>query len=109
MLRGVRRVALLGATGSIGRQAIDVVASHPDLRLCALQSGSTPLDELAAAHGVEHVQVGGDPTALLERSDPDVVLNAVVGVAGGRAPRWGRVAGVTRARPNKESHVAGGE
>jgi 1-deoxy-D-xylulose-5-phosphate reductoisomerase len=45
----VRRVALLGATGSIGRQAIEVVAAHPSLRLCALQSGSTPLEELAAS------------------------------------------------------------
>ena len=56
----MKRVALLGATGSIGRQAIEIVAAHPDLELCALQSGTTPLDELAAEHGVEHVQVGGD-------------------------------------------------
>jgi 1-deoxy-D-xylulose-5-phosphate reductoisomerase len=105
----VKRVALLGATGSIGRQAIDVVAAHPDLRLCALQSGSTALDDLAAAHGVEHVQVGGDPTVLLERSDPDVVLNAIVGFAGVRATLWALEAGVTLALANKESLVAAGE
>ena len=57
----MKRVAILGATGSIGRQAIDIVATHPELELCALQSGSTPLEELAAEHEVEHVQVGGDP------------------------------------------------
>ena len=105
----MRRVALLGATGSIGRQAIEVVAAHPGLSLCALQSGSTPLDALAAEHGVEHLQVGGDPVALLERSEPDVVLNAVVGFAGVRATLWALEHGVTLALANKESLVAAGE
>ena len=50
ILPNVKRVALLGATGSIGRQAIEVVAAHPALRLCALQSGSTELAALAAAN-----------------------------------------------------------
>jgi 1-deoxy-D-xylulose-5-phosphate reductoisomerase len=109
MLSPVRRVALLGATGSIGRQAIDVVSAHPDLALCALQSGSTRLDALAAEHGVEHVQVGGDPVTLLERSAPDVVLNAVVGFAGVRATIWALEHGVTLALANKESLVAAGE
>jgi 1-deoxy-D-xylulose-5-phosphate reductoisomerase len=109
MLRGVRRVALLGATGSIGRQAIDVVAAHPELALCALQSRATPLDGLAAEQRVEHVQVGGDPVALLERSRPDVVLNAIVGFAGVEATLWALEAGVTLALANKESLVAAGE
>jgi 1-deoxy-D-xylulose-5-phosphate reductoisomerase len=108
MLRGVRRVALLGATGSIGRQAIDVVASHPELELCALQSRVTPLDDVAAAHGVDHVQVGGDPVTLLERSRPDIVLNAIVGFAGVEATLWALEAGVTLALANKESLVAAG-
>jgi 1-deoxy-D-xylulose-5-phosphate reductoisomerase len=102
-------VALLGATGSIGRQAIDVVVAHPDLELCALQSGSTPLDALAVEHGVEHLQVGGNPVSLLERSEPDVVLNAVVGFAGVRATLWSLEQGVTLALANKESLVAAGE
>ncbi len=105
----MRRVALLGATGSIGRQAIEVVAAHPELELCALQSGSTPLDALAAEHAVEHAQVGGDPLELLERSEPDVVLNAVVGFAGVRATLWALERGVTLALANKESLVAAGE
>ena len=63
----MRRVALLGATGSIGRQALEIVARNPELELCAVMSGSRPLDELAAAHGVEHAQVGGDAVELLER------------------------------------------
>lgn len=103
-----RRVALLGATGSIGRQAIEVVARSPELELCTLQSGSTPLDELAAATGVTDFQVGGDPVSLLERTSPDVVLNAVVGFAGVRATLWALENGRTLALANKESLVAAG-
>jgi len=105
----MRRVALLGATGSIGRQAIEVVATHSELELCALQSGSTPLDALATEHSVEHVQVGGDAVELLERCEPDVVLNAIVGFAGVGATLWALERGVTLALANKESLVAGGE
>ena len=43
----VKRIALLGATGSIGRQAIEVVERNPELELCALASGSSDLTELA--------------------------------------------------------------
>src|SRR5512144_540917 len=109
MLGRVKRVAILGATGSIGRQAIDVVDAHPGLTLCALQSGSTSLDGLAAEHDVSHVQVGGDALGLLERSEPDVVLNAVVGFAGVGATLWALEHGVTLALANKESLVAAGE
>ena len=105
----VKRVALLGATGSIGRQALEVVERNPELELCALQSGSTPLEALAAEHGVEHVQVGGDPTELLESCAPDIVLNAVVGFAGVRATLWALERGLTLALANKESLVAAGE
>ena len=105
----MKRVAILGATGSIGRQAIEIVAAHPELELCALQSGSTPLAELAAEHAVENAQVGGDAVRLLERSAPDLVLNAVVGFAGVRATLWTLEHGVTLALANKESLVAAGE
>ena len=71
------RVALLGATGSIGRQAVEVIAGNPALELVAATSGSTPIDGLAPL-----TQVGGDPTELLERAEPDVVLNATLGFAG---------------------------
>jgi 1-deoxy-D-xylulose-5-phosphate reductoisomerase len=105
----VRRVALLGATGSIGRQALEIVSARPDLSLCALASGSQPIDELATAHGVEHAQVGGDLTELLEAAEPDVVLNAVVGFAGVGATLWALEHGVTLALANKESLVAAGD
>ena len=76
---------MLGATGSIGRQALEVIAAAPHLSVCALAAGSHPLDELALEHGVQHVQVGGDLTELLEACEPDVVLNAVVGFGGATA------------------------
>jgi 1-deoxy-D-xylulose-5-phosphate reductoisomerase len=104
-----RRIALLGATGSIGRQALEVIAAHPELSVCALASGSKPVDELAAALGVEHVQVGGDLTALLDASEPDLVLNAVVGFAGVGATLWALEHGLTLALANKESLVAAGD
>jgi 1-deoxy-D-xylulose-5-phosphate reductoisomerase len=101
----VKRVALLGATGSIGRQAIEIVEAHPDLELCAAASGSTPLDDVDAPFKA----VGGDLTELLERAEPDVVLNAVVGFAGVHATLWALERGVDLALANKESLVAAGE
>jgi 1-deoxy-D-xylulose-5-phosphate reductoisomerase len=100
----VKRVALLGATGSIGRQAIEIVDAHPELELVAAASGSRPIDGLAPL-----TQVGGDLTELLERARPDVVLNAVVGFAGLPATLWALEHGVTLALANKESLVAAGE
>ena len=101
----VKRVALLGATGSIGRQAIEIVEAHPELELCAAASGSTPLDDVDAPLKA----VGGDLTELLERAEPDVVLNAVVGFAGVHATLWALEHGVDLALANKESLVAAGE
>ena len=101
----VKRVALLGATGSIGRQAIEIVEAHPELELCAAASGSTPLDDVDAPLK----EVGGDLTELLERAQPDVVLNAVVGFAGVHATLWALEHGVDLALANKESLVAAGE
>jgi 1-deoxy-D-xylulose-5-phosphate reductoisomerase len=100
----MRRLALLGATGSIGRQALEIVEAHPELDLVAASSGSQPIDGLAP-----HTQVGGDLTELLERTEPDVVLNAVVGFAGLPATLWALERGVTLALANKESLVAAGE
>jgi 1-deoxy-D-xylulose-5-phosphate reductoisomerase len=100
----VKRIALLGATGSIGRQALEIIDAHPELELCAASSGSTPIDGLAPL-----TQVGGDLVQLLERARPDVVLNAVVGFAGLPATLWALERGVDLALANKESLVAAGE
>jgi 1-deoxy-D-xylulose-5-phosphate reductoisomerase len=105
----VKRIALLGATGSIGRQALEIIAANRELELCALASGSADLSELAREYGVRHVQVGGDPTPLLEETAPDLVLNAVVGFAGLPATLWALERGVDLALANKESLVAAGE
>ena len=106
---GGRRIALLGATGSIGQQALAVIAADPDLSVCALASGSKSLDELAVEHGVEHVQVGGDVRDLLDVSEPDLVLNAIEGFAGVGATLWSLERGVTLALANKESLVDAGD
>jgi 1-deoxy-D-xylulose-5-phosphate reductoisomerase len=106
----VTRIALLGATGSIGRQALEVVAARPgELELCALASGSTDLGGLADELGVDLVQVGGDLTEILEAAQPDLVLNAVVGFAGIEATLWCLENGVDLALANKESLVAAGD
>src|SRR4051812_1557518 len=98
-----RRIAVLGATGSIGRQALEVIDANPELELVAASSGSTPIDGLAPL-----TQVGGDATELLEHARPDVVLNAIVGFAGIHATLWALERGVTLALANKESLVAAG-
>jgi len=100
----VKRVALLGATGSIGTQAIEVIDAHPGLELCAAASGSRPVDGLAPL-----TQTGGDLTELLERAEPDVVLNAIVGFAGLPATLWTLERGIDLALANKESLVAAGD
>lgn len=109
----MRRVALLGATGSIGLQAIDIVDAHPELELCAIAAGSRGDDarRIAAERGVRHVSVGGDPPldALVEASEPDVVLNAVVGFAGLPATLAALESGIDLALANKESLVAAGD
>jgi 1-deoxy-D-xylulose-5-phosphate reductoisomerase len=105
----MKKIAVLGATGSIGRQALEIVAAHEDLKVCALASGSQPLDELAAGHPGALTQVGGDLRELLDATRPDVVLNAVLGFAGLPATLWALETGTDLALANKESLVAAGE
>jgi len=100
----VKRVAVLGATGSIGRQAIGIIEAHPELELAAAASGTHAIDGLAPL-----TQVGGELTELLERAGPDIVLNAVVGFAGLPATLWALERGIDLALANKESLVAAGE
>jgi 1-deoxy-D-xylulose-5-phosphate reductoisomerase len=100
----MKRIALLGATGSIGRQALEVIDAHPELELVAAASGTQAINGLAPL-----TQTGGDLTELLERAQPDIVLNAVVGFAGLEPTMWALENGVTLALANKESLVAAGE
>src|SRR5262249_6923482 len=87
-----------------GRQAVGVMDGHPELELVAATSGTQPIDGLAPL-----TQTGGDPTELLERAEPDIVVNAVVGFAGLVPTMWALENGVTLALANKESLVAARE
>jgi 1-deoxy-D-xylulose-5-phosphate reductoisomerase len=108
-----RRIAILGSTGSIGRQAIDVVLAHPQrFEVVALVAGSNRalLDKQAAELGVARTGTGAAAAEeLAAAEDADLVLNAIVGVAGLRASVAALRAGKVLALANKESLVAGGE
>ena len=107
------RVVILGATGSIGRQAVDVIKANPErFSVVGLSAGSDVdgLDALARELGVTNTVVGPDgAVALVRDTEADVVLNAIVGAAGLRATIAALEAGARVALANKESLVAGGE
>ncbi len=116
----VKRILVLGSTGSIGVQALDVIDRADDLVACGLACG-TRLDEMmmqAEARGITATcaQVGGgtvahDPdfAALIDASAPDLVLNGLVGAAGLRPTLAALERGIPVALANKESLVVGGE
>ena len=111
---GPRRVALLGSTGSIGRQTVDVLAAHPDLfRVVALATGSNRalLEEQAARLSVQVTTVGADGDALADiatRDDVDLVVIATGGIVSLRPVLAALHAGKIVATANKETLVAGG-
>ena len=133
--REKRGVAILGSTGSIGTQALEVVSAHPDrLRAVALTAHSNveileeqarafrPLlvgmvSEQAAARirsrlAGTGIEVAAGPQCLLEAAAhplADIVLNGVVGSAGLPPTLAALGAGKRLALANKESMVAGGE
>ena len=125
------RVVVLGSTGSIGRQALQVADRFPDrieiVGLAAHSSGEL-LAEQARALGVGNVVLadqnarcgelpvscqlasGQDAVAeLASLPEADVVLNALVGAAGLRASHAALAAGKRLALANKESLVVGGD
>lgn len=133
-----RSVAVLGSTGSIGTQALDVIAAHPDrftvaalsaggnLELLAAQAAATRAPLVAAARGtVEEVRaavdaaaqdpgyrpevvVGEDAATLAAGGGADVVLNGITGSIGLRPTLAALEAGSTLALANKESLIVGG-
>ena len=106
------RVAILGATGSIGQQALEVVAAHPDkLRVTALaaRTRGEALKKIAAGLGVTRVATGDDDlTELATADDVDLVLVATPGIAGLRPTLAALEAGKDVALANKEVLVVGG-
>jgi 1-deoxy-D-xylulose-5-phosphate reductoisomerase len=110
-------VVLLGSTGSVGTQAIEVIEGHPDdYRVVALAAGTNreALSAQAQALGVpeDRAQLAGEnPDVLAELAalpEADVVLNAVVGFAGLPATLAALTHGKRLALANKESLIAGG-
>ncbi|MDG3010985.1 1-deoxy-D-xylulose-5-phosphate reductoisomerase [Rhodococcus sp. D2-41] len=122
------RVLLLGSTGSIGTQALEVIAANPDrFEVVGLAAGGADpalLERQVRATGAKHVAVA-DPAAVLdapatvltgpdaatelvETVDADVVLNALVGSLGLRPTLAALASGARLALANKESLVAGG-
>ena len=128
----VRRLLILGSTGSIGTQALEIVGADPELELVGLSAERSwePLVEQATAHGVGRIALA-DPDAaarageawtdgevlagaeglvrLVVESGADLVLNALVGSAG-LGPTVATLGeGIDLALANKESLVVGGE
>jgi 1-deoxy-D-xylulose-5-phosphate reductoisomerase len=112
-----RGVVVLGSTGSVGTQALDVIARHPDdYRVVALAAGSNVelLAEQARAFGVPSdlarscLHAPQELADLAAHPDADVVLNAVVGFAGLPATIGALEAGKRLALANKESLIAAG-
>src|SRR5829696_9922675 len=129
----MKRIVILGSTGSIGTQALDVVAhSRGELQVVGLSAGTAHEAIVAQAreHGVRRIALGdGDAAAraaeawtggevlasgeglvrLIAESDADLVLNAIVGSAGLGPTVVALTEGIDLALANKESLVVGGE
>jgi 1-deoxy-D-xylulose-5-phosphate reductoisomerase len=110
----VRRVIILGSTGSIGTQAIEVIQANPDLfKVVGLAAGSNAelLNAQAALLGVDASKavLGAQAaTELVENTEADVVVNGITGSIG-LAPTLATLAtGKTLALANKESLIVGG-
>jgi len=127
----VKRVLVLGSTGSIGTQALDVISATDALQVVGLSADSSweTLIRQAGQHGVPAVALADDEAAeraasewggqvlageegvrdLIVQSKPDLVLNAVVGAAGLGPTIVALTEGIDLALANKESLVIGGE
>lgn len=127
----MRKLLILGSTGSIGVQALDVVERSDGLRVVGLSASTDheALVEQARHHGVPTVALADDQAAerargawggsvlggpegireLIAATEPDMVLNAIVGSAGLGPTIATLSAGIDLALANKESLVVGGE
>ena len=119
---------VLGSTGSIGTQALEVIAANPDRfqvvglaagggnpELLAQQAAAAGVTNIAVADDAAAAQVGGVTyagadavTRLVENTEADVVLNALVGALGLKPTLAALATGARLALANKESLVAGG-
>lgn len=111
-----RRVAILGSTGSIGTQALDVIAAHPArftvVGLAAGHQTSKLAEQLAAFPGALGACANDGPQGLLRiavESQPDIVLAATDGFVAFEAVFAAVERGIHVAVANKELIVAAGE
>jgi len=127
----MKKVLVLGSTGSIGTQALEVIGRSAELQAVGLAAGSgwEQAVEQAREHGVPAIALA-DPEAaerarggwsgrvlageegvreLISTSDADLVLNGIVGAAGLSSTVLALSEGVDVALANKESLVLGGE
>lgn len=109
----MRTIIVLGSTGSIGAQTLEVVAQHPDrFRIVGLGAGSnrSGLEAQAREFGVEHTGLGADEAEQLVRSlRADVVVNGITGSIGLGPTLAALEVGSTLALANKESLIVGGD
>jgi len=109
----MRRVIVLGSTGSIGTQALDVIRGNPRrFELVGIAAGSNAemLAEQAAQFHLEHTALGAAEAEQMVRDvEADVVLNAITGSIGLGSTLAALKAGRTLALANKESLIVGGE
>jgi 1-deoxy-D-xylulose-5-phosphate reductoisomerase len=131
MLSTMKKLVILGSTGSIGTQALEIVAASEELQVVGLAAGASweQAIEQARQHGVSTVALA-DPSAaerargawsgrvltgeegvreLVAGSGADLVLNGVVGAAGLAPTVVALGEGIDVALANKESLVIGGE
>ncbi|HEX9966692.1 MAG TPA: 1-deoxy-D-xylulose-5-phosphate reductoisomerase [Solirubrobacterales bacterium] len=127
----MKKLAILGSTGSIGTQALEIVAGSEELQVVGLAAGSSAEQLLGQAreHGVPVVALGDEEAAerarsewsgrvlageegvreLIATSGADLVLNGMVGAAGLGPTIVALTEGIDVALANKESLVIGGE
>jgi len=110
----MRRIIILGSTGSIGTQALEVISANPDnFQVVGLAAGlnSELLEQQRLQFGVpaEHAVLGAQAaTDLVNNLEADVVVNGITGSIG-LAPTLATLrTGKTLALANKESLIVGG-
>lgn len=111
----MRRVLILGSTGSIGTQTLDVIRENPDrFQVVGLATGSKRelMVEQAKKFGVapDNLAVGVEETVgLIRRIPADVIVNGITGSVGLLPTLAALDTGATLALANKESLIVGGE
>jgi 1-deoxy-D-xylulose-5-phosphate reductoisomerase len=111
-----RDVVILGSTGSIGTQALDIVRSNPDrFRVVGLTAGGSnrelfaaQVEEFGAACPDLYSGLGEEASTEAAARPCDVVLNGITGAVGLRPTLAALEAGTTLALANKESLIMGG-